>query len=81
MKAQRGIAVYLYSFFNLGASWRWVVNATPRPLYFRERDLLSIVKEEGGWASGPVCMVQPVESPCRFITFRATYLWPDRSRG
>jgi hypothetical protein len=43
MKAQRGIAVYLYSFFNLGARWRWVVNATPRPLYFRERDLLSIV--------------------------------------
>jgi hypothetical protein len=23
----------LYSFFNLGARWGWVVNATPQPLY------------------------------------------------
>jgi hypothetical protein len=23
----------LYSFFNLGARWGWVVNATPWPLY------------------------------------------------
>jgi hypothetical protein len=26
-----------YYFFNLGARWGWVVNATPRPLYSRER--------------------------------------------
>ena len=25
--------VYIYSFFNLGARWGWVVNATHRPLY------------------------------------------------
>jgi hypothetical protein len=43
MKAERGIEVYLYFFFNLGAIWRWVINATRRPLYLRERDLLSIV--------------------------------------
>jgi hypothetical protein len=35
MKAQRGVVVYLYSFFNLGAIWGWVVNATARPLYSR----------------------------------------------
>jgi hypothetical protein len=40
MKAQRGAEEYLYSFFNLGARWRWVVNATPLgktqyPLYRR----------------------------------------------
>jgi hypothetical protein len=27
MKAQRGVEVWLYSFFNLGARWGWVVNA------------------------------------------------------
>jgi len=31
----------------------WVVNATPRPLYPRERDPVPIV-EEAGWAPGPV---------------------------
>jgi hypothetical protein len=36
MKAERerrDIAVF---FFTLGARWRWVVNATPQPLYPRE---------------------------------------------
>jgi hypothetical protein len=28
-----GVEVQLYSFFNLGSRRRWVVNATPRPLY------------------------------------------------
>jgi hypothetical protein len=28
-----GPEVKLYTFFNLGARWRMVVNATPRPLY------------------------------------------------
>ena len=32
-----GAVVYLYSFFNLGARCRWVVNATPGKLYHRER--------------------------------------------
>jgi len=37
-KTQRGgVEVYLYSFLNLGARWGWVVNATPRTLYPRER--------------------------------------------
>jgi len=31
----------------------WVVNATPRPLYPRERNALLIVQEDG-WAPGPV---------------------------
>jgi len=29
-KTQRGVEVELYSFFNLGARWTWVVNATSR---------------------------------------------------
>jgi hypothetical protein len=32
-KAQRGVRVELYSAFNLGVRWGWVVKATPRPLY------------------------------------------------
>jgi len=46
---QRGINVYLYSFFNLGARWVWVVKATPRPLYPRERPGTHCI---GGWV-GP----------------------------
>jgi hypothetical protein len=32
----------------------WLVNATPRPLYPRERDPVPIV-QEAGWVPGPVC--------------------------
>jgi hypothetical protein len=35
--AQRVVEVYLYSFSKLCARCLWVVNATPRPLYTRER--------------------------------------------
>jgi len=54
--------VYLYSYFNLGArSGAEIlgarsgaeINATPRPLYPRESDPLSIV-QEAGWAPGPL---------------------------
>jgi len=34
------VEVELYSFFNLGPRSGWVVNATPRPLYPRERDMI-----------------------------------------
>ena len=36
-RPKRGVEVYLYSFFNPDARWGCVVNATPRPLYPRER--------------------------------------------
>jgi hypothetical protein len=49
MKAQRGRRIIALLFFNLGARWGWVVNATPWPLYPRERDPLSI-EQEAGWA-------------------------------
>ena len=45
LKAQRGVELYLYYCFNLGARWGWEVNATPRPLYARERDSVPIVQE------------------------------------
>jgi len=41
-----GVEVQVHSFFNLGASWWWVVNVTPRPLYPRERPSTHCV---GGW--------------------------------
>jgi hypothetical protein len=34
-KVQRGSGCKLYASFILGATWGWVVNATPRPLYYR----------------------------------------------
>ena len=38
MKAQKGIDIYLYSFFNLGARCGvWVINATPRQLYPQDK--------------------------------------------
>ena len=45
--------VELYSVFNLGTRLRRVVNARPRPLYFRERDSPPVV-QEAGWAPAPV---------------------------
>ena len=46
MKAHRGLDVCLYSFFNFGARWVSVVNATLRPLYPRERPGTTCT---GGW--------------------------------
>ena len=43
-----GVDVWLYSFLNLSARWGWVVNATPRPLYPRERPGTLC---RGGWVS------------------------------
>ena len=42
-EAQRGSRGIALLFFNLGARWRSVFNATPRPLYPRERDPAPIV--------------------------------------
>ena len=49
MKAHRGRRHILYSFFNLGARWGWVVNAMPWPLYPRERPSTHCIE---GWV-GP----------------------------
>jgi hypothetical protein len=38
--------VWLYSLFNLGGRWWWVISATPWPLYSRERP---ITHSTGGW--------------------------------
>jgi hypothetical protein len=48
-----GPEVWLYSFLNLGARCRWVVNSMARPLYLREWDQVPIL-QEAGWAPGPV---------------------------
>ena len=37
-KARGKVEIELYCFFNLGASWGWMVNGTPMPLYPREKD-------------------------------------------
>jgi len=43
MTAQRGVKIYLYCFFTLGARWEWVVNGTPRPLDALGRDPVPVV--------------------------------------
>ena len=45
-QAHGGVEVQLYSFFNLGARWGCVANATTRPLYPRERLGTHCI---GGW--------------------------------
>ena len=52
MKAQRGSSG-IALVFNLDTRWGCVADATPRPLYPREEDLVPI-GQEAGWASGPV---------------------------
>jgi hypothetical protein len=55
MKTQRGSRDIALLFFNLGARSEWVVNATLRPLYSRERDPVPIIGlQEAGWAPEPV---------------------------
>jgi hypothetical protein len=53
MKTQSWVKFQFHSFFNLGARWGLVVNATPRPLYPREKNPVPII-QEAGWASGPI---------------------------
>jgi hypothetical protein len=45
-KAQRGCRCIALLFFNLGARWGWLTNATLRPLYPRERPSINC---KGGW--------------------------------
>jgi len=40
-------------FYNLGARWGWMINATPRPLYALERDQVPTV-QEAEWTIGSV---------------------------
>ena len=54
MNTQRGEEAQLYSFFHLGATWGWVVNATPRPGRFTPGNDPVPTVQEGGWAPGPV---------------------------
>ena len=51
MKAQKGVEVLLYSYFNLDV--RWGLNPTPRRLYPRGTDLIPIV-QEAWWFPGTV---------------------------
>jgi hypothetical protein len=47
MKAQKVVEIQLYSFFNFRSRCGWVVNATPHPLYIRNRDPTFNVQEAG----------------------------------
>jgi hypothetical protein len=64
-RPRAGVEVQLYSFFNLGATLGWVVNATPRPLYPREKDPAPIV-QEAGWSQCRSGRAQKISSPLGF---------------
>jgi hypothetical protein len=49
MNAQRGVELWFYYFFNLGARSGWMVNATLLPLYPQDRPGTHCI---GGWV-GP----------------------------
>ena len=53
MKAEMGSRGIALLFFHLDARWGWVVSATPRSLYPREKDPVPTV-QEAGWAPEPV---------------------------
>ena len=69
---QRGVEVWLYSFFNLGCRCGWVVDTMPRPLYPREKPGAHCV---GGWVGHRTGL-----DGCE--KFRPTEIWsPDRLAG
>jgi len=47
LRRQRGVKDIALPFFNLGVRLGCVVNATPRPLYSRERYPVPVVQETG----------------------------------
>jgi hypothetical protein len=47
------VEVEIYSFFNLSARLGWVLKATPRPLYPKERNPVPILKAFV-WAPVPI---------------------------
>jgi hypothetical protein len=61
-EGQNGEYRYLYSFFNLDARLGWVVKATPRSLYSRQRNPVLIVKEAGRAEAENLAAARAVQS-------------------
>jgi len=64
---------------NCGARWGWMVNATLRPLYFRESAPVPIVGE-AEWAPGSVWKGSEKKKPHASTEVRTPGL-PDRGRS
>ena len=61
MKARGGVEIQLYSLFNVGARWGWVVKATAWPLYPREETRYPLNRGN--------CIIK--NSYLSFVTFRS----------
>ena len=48
-----GADVYLYTSFNFGARWWWMVNSTPRPLHPRGKTRYPLYRRLGGLQGRP----------------------------
>jgi hypothetical protein len=64
-QAQRRARGIVLPILDPGARGGWVVSATPRPFYRRERDAVLVV-QEAGWASGPVWIGRENLAPAGF---------------
>jgi hypothetical protein len=53
LRPRQVVEVLLYSFFNLGDRWWWLVRATSQPLFTRQRNPVPVV-QEAGWIPVPV---------------------------
>ena len=82
MKAQSGVQVQLCSFFTVGDRWSWVVNATTRPFYSRERETLHPLYRRLGGPIGPVwtgaenITTTAIRNPDRPARSESLYLLP-----
>jgi hypothetical protein len=47
-KTKKGVEVYIYSFFNLGAKWWWLINATSLHLYPKGKNRNPLYRRLGG---------------------------------
>jgi hypothetical protein len=76
MKVRTGSRGIALPFLNLGTRWGWVVNATPRPLYHRERDP---VRLRVVWTSAENLVPTGIRSPARPARSESLYRqrYPD----
>jgi len=65
-KAQREVEVRLYSFFNLGTRWGWVVNATLRPHFTPRKEARYFLYRRLGGPQGRSGPVKKMSSPPEF---------------
>lgn len=83
MSMYTGAEVYLHTFFNTDATWRWVVTVIHRPVDHRERNQ-AVTEQEAGWVTAHLdglgdeiffCTFQPITRKyTNYATLVPTYI-------